>query len=282
MTFVSGNIVFLACLYFLQGLPYGLQSRFLPIYFRTHGMSLSNVGFFKLLLAPWMCKALWAPLVDHYGTKKSWLMCSMIGLAITCVFGAFATPDLVFQLAIVLFTFNLLTSTQDIAVDGIAVQILATSELASGNIAQVVGYKIGAIFSGGLLTWLSEFFDWASLFFSLALIYFMAFICVLKVVPGRHVAMQPAITKETQEEDNIQSDQSNQHWFLTHFKMILASEETRWSLLYVLLYKLGEFLVSHKRWHSFEAPYVKLYSHLNPASESIQLQLVQLKRAVKK
>ena len=239
MALISGNILFLTFLYFLQGLPYGLQSRFLPIYFRNHGMSLSNVGFFKLLLAPWMCKALWAPLVDHYGTKKLWLMYSMAGLAVTCVFGAFASPDLVFQLAVVLFMFNLLTSTQDIAVDGLAIQILAASELASGNIAQVVGYKIGAIFSGGLLTWLSEFFGWTSLFFSLALVYFMAYICVLKVIPTRgHSTVEVEITKET--EDDSQTDRSKEHWFITHFKMILASVETRWTLVYVLLYKLGE------------------------------------------
>ena len=206
-------------------------------------MSLSNVGFFKLLLAPWMCKALWAPLVDHYGTKKLWLMYSMAGLAVTCVFGAFASPDLVFQLAVVLFMFNLLTSTQDIAVDGLAIQILAASELASGNIAQVVGYKIGAIFSGGLLTWLSEFFGWTSLFFSLALVYFMAYICVLKVIPTRgHSTLEVEITKET-EDNGTQTDRSKEHWFITHFKMILASEETRWTLVYVLLYKLGEYFV---------------------------------------
>ena len=204
-------------------------------------MSLSNVGFFKLLLAPWMCKALWAPLVDHYGTKKSWLTYSMMGLAVTCLFGAFATPEFVFQLAIVLFMFNLLTSTQDIAVDGLAIQILATSELASGNIAQVVGYKIGAIFSGGLLTWLSEFFGWTSLFFSLALVYSMAYICVLKVVPSeRPTAVETEVINETPEEGSIRTGRSKEHWFISHFRMILASEETRWTLAYVLLYKLGE------------------------------------------
>ena len=242
MTLVSGNIIFLAFLYFLQGLPYGLQSRFLPIYFRTRGMSLSNVGFFKLLLAPWMCKALWSPLVDLYGTKQIWLLYSMIGLVITCALGAFSTPDLVLQLAVVLFMFNLLTSTQDIAVDGLAIQILATSELASGNIAQVVGYKIGAIFSGGLLTWLSEYFDWASLFFSLAMVYFLAYVCVLKVVPGNtSLTVETDITKETECEETITME-SRGHWFIEHFKMILVSEESRWTMLYVLVYKLGKNL----------------------------------------
>ena len=202
-------------------------------------MTLSNVGFFKLLLAPWMCKALWAPLVDHYGTKKLWLLYSMVGLVITCVLGAFATPDLVVQLAVVLFMFNLLTSTQDIAVDGLAIQILATSELANGNIAQVVGYKIGAIFSGGLLIWLSEYLDWGSLFLSLAMVYFMAYVCVFKVVPGRRPAVvETTLTDETEKEGSLIQPKS--HWLIEHFKLILDSEETRWTIVYVLLYKLGK------------------------------------------
>ena len=186
MTKMVGNVQFLAFLYFLQGLPYGLQSRFLPLYFRTHGMSLSNIGFFKLLLTPWMLKALWAPFVDHYGTKKQWLALSMLGLCITCVLGALTSPDVVFNLAIVLLLFNILTSTQDIAVDGLAIQILSTSELASGNVAQVVGYKLGAVFSGGLLIWLVEVFNltWSTLFLGIGCVYIVAYVCVVKILPS--------------------------------------------------------------------------------------------------
>ncbi len=91
---ISRNIIFLAFLYFLQGLPYGLQSRFLPLYFRTHGMSLADIGFFKLLLVPWMLKAIWAPLVDHYGNKRQWLGYSMLGLCVACLLGSLTSPSM--------------------------------------------------------------------------------------------------------------------------------------------------------------------------------------------
>ncbi|XP_045180006.2 major facilitator superfamily domain-containing protein 3-like [Mercenaria mercenaria] len=247
---ISQNVSFLAFLYFLQGIPYGLQSRFLPLYFRSHGMSLSNIGYFKLLLIPWVSKALWAPLVDHYGTKKIWLSYSMVGLCGTCVLGSFTSPEFIAQIAFVLLLFNFLTATQDIAVDGLAIQILATSELASGNIAQVVGYKFGAVFSGGFLAWLSDL-SWGILFIGLAMVYLLAYFVVLKVVPDHstpdkndRMSSDDNSSAKTKEKSNSIEDKDwknkKDHWIVEHIKMVLAEEETRWTLLYVFIYKLGE------------------------------------------
>ncbi|WAR09495.1 TAF5-like protein [Mya arenaria] len=230
------------------------KARFLPLYLRTHGMSLSNISFFKLLLIPWMLKALWAPFVDKYGTKKKWLMYSMFGLFTTCLFGMFSTPDHLYGLALVLFLFNFLTATQDIAVDGLAVQILATSELAAGNIAQVVWYKIGAVFSGGLLIWLTETFKlrWGTIFLNVGIFYFCAFVFVTKVVPSvkfsqLEMEIMPVKNEENKEENIPTSKQekgsskpkNERHWLLEHFKAVFSSKETRWTLGYVLIYKLA-------------------------------------------
>lgn len=251
MAIISQNIAFLAFLYFLQGIPYGLQSRFLPLYFRTHGMSLSNISYFKLLLIPWVSKALWAPLVDRHGTKKLWLGYSMLGLFGTCVFGSFTSPEFITQLAVVLLLFNLITATQDIAVDGLAIQILATSELASGNIAQVVGYKLGAVFSGGFVTWLSEL-SWGMLFVGLALVYLLAYFIVMRVVPvstcvksdsemsNTHLAEKITNEKVESELKADRKENDKEHWIVVHVRLILSSEETRWTLLYLLVYKLGK------------------------------------------
>lgn len=234
------NILLLAVLYFLQGLPYGLQAKFLPIYFRSHGMSLTDISLFKLLLLPWMCKALWAPYVDRYGTKRDWLMWSMAGLAVTCVFGAMSPPELIIPLACVLFLFNLLTSTQDIAVDGIAIQILTSSELAYGNIAQVVGYKVGTLVSGGVLTWLSDHMPWSVLFFVLVGVYSLSTFLVtigISHTEGTH-------TEETEKSDHTSKQTDNEDgqygWFFTHLAEVYRSNGTKWIIVFVLLYKLGE------------------------------------------
>ncbi|XP_070176914.1 major facilitator superfamily domain-containing protein 3-like [Littorina saxatilis] len=182
-SFVPPTTVLLSYLYFLQGVPYGLQARFLPIYFRAHGMSLSNIGFIKILFFPWMCKTLWAPFVDHFGNKKTWLLWSMLGLGATCVLTAGIEPSWLSPLCVILLIFNFLTSTQDIATDGLAIEMLTSSQVASGNIAQVVGYKFGAIIGGGLLAWLSDHISWSAIFIFLTMIYAMAVFVVKFHVP---------------------------------------------------------------------------------------------------
>ena len=197
-------VLLLTYLYFLQGLPYGLQARFLPIYFRANGMSLSNIGFIKVLFFPWMCKTLWAPLVDRHGNKKTWLSWSMLGLGVTCFLAAGIEPSWYFYLCVILLLFNFLTSTQDIATDGLAIEILTSSEVASGNIAQVVGYKFGAIIGGGLLAWLSEYISWSSIFLCLCSIYATAVVAVKLFVPHgtNHLTVRTVHVSEVSDLDS--------------------------------------------------------------------------------
>ncbi|XP_062987301.1 major facilitator superfamily domain-containing protein 3 isoform X2 [Elgaria multicarinata webbii] len=48
--------VVLGMLYFVQGIPYGLQSGLLPIYFRTLGLSFTKISLAKVLYTPWILK----------------------------------------------------------------------------------------------------------------------------------------------------------------------------------------------------------------------------------
>jgi len=76
----------LAALYFVQGLPFGFQATVLPIYLRVNGVSLTGIVLLGMLAAPWLLKALWAPLVDRYwwprlGRRKSWILPMQLGYA---------------------------------------------------------------------------------------------------------------------------------------------------------------------------------------------------------
>ncbi|PAA56346.1 hypothetical protein BOX15_Mlig018921g3 [Macrostomum lignano] len=161
----------LLLLYMVQGIPYGFQSRFLPIYLRTHGLSLSILSSLKLLYTPWLLKTLWAPLVDAYRSKRWWLIVSMSGLLATCLGLGCLEPTQLWVLAGFMATQNLLASLQDIAVDAFAIVSLSPSQLGSGNVAQVVGYKLGAVLGGGCLVTLADWLPWSGLFVGLAAIY---------------------------------------------------------------------------------------------------------------
>ena len=168
-------------------------------------------------------------------------MWSMLGLIFTCFLGSFTPPDLLLQLAFVLFLFNLLTSTQDIAVDGIAIQVLSHSELAYGNIAQVVGYKFGAIFGGGILTWLSDYLEWSHLFIWIAAVYGLSLGVTSVFVPSTYRAQVDSNAHQSSDAPGVPEQRGDGiiKGFLKYFLEIFKTPGTKWMAVYVLLYKLG-------------------------------------------
>lgn len=164
----------LSLLYLSQGLPFGFQSIALPVYLRVHGVSLAAIGLTGALALPWMLKALWAPLVDRWGSpafgrRKSWIV--PLQALMVCAVLLASTADPASDMALLflsIFIMNFFAATQDIAVDGLAVDILGPRDLGPGNAAQVVGYKAGMLISGGLLVWLSTWIGWQGLFLAMA------------------------------------------------------------------------------------------------------------------
>lgn len=199
---VTGSVLLLMFLYFIQGLPYGLQAQFLPVYLRSKGVDLTDIGLLKIVYAPWLCKFLWGPLVDQLSTKRKWLLVSILCLGGTCIFGAFFPPDFLIPVIIVLFLLNLFASIQDVAVDAIAIRLLTSDELGQGNTVQVVGYKLGSIFGGGILASFVHVIGWMGLFLVLAVLYVEAamFIYVSPSLRNLDVYHRPSSRAKNEEE----------------------------------------------------------------------------------
>lgn len=176
----SGKFSLLIFLYFVQGLPYGLQSVYLPLYFREESVPLTQISIFKLLLIPWLLKVFWAPLVDSYGTRRQWLMISVAGLAVVAIgTSLLVNPKQLMPLGIALFLLNLSTSMLDVALDSVTVSILAPEDLAKGNVAQVVSYKVGTVAGGGFIALFIHYFSWTAAISCLAIFYIYALLFVI-------------------------------------------------------------------------------------------------------
>ena len=165
------KIGLLASLYFAQGLPFGFQSNALPLYLTELGLTMTEVSLARALAIPWALKMLWAPLVDRYasarlGRRKSWIIPMQLLLAGACVVASLfpLSRETLTPFLICVLMMNLFAATQDIAVDGLAVDLLEPRELGGGNAAQVVGYKIGILTGGGLLVGLFAKGNWSSCF----------------------------------------------------------------------------------------------------------------------
>ena len=152
----------LSSLYIAQGLPSGFFAHALPALLREHGVSLTLIGFAKLLALPWFFKFLWAPTVDRFGAGKNshyrrWiLLMQSIGLLALALLSLLQPENWFsdnlpwFLLAALLI--NTCLATQDIATDALAVKMLSVQQRGLGNSIQVAGYKLGMLAGGnGLL-----------------------------------------------------------------------------------------------------------------------------------
>lgn len=150
----------LGALYFSQGLPFGFFTQGLPVLLRQRGYGLAEIGLSSLLALPWALKWLWAPLVDRwhwpaFGRRKSWIV--PLQLTTVAILGALALLGDASSMELwmgAILLLNLLAATQDIATDGLAVEVLRDRERGLANGIQVAGYRLGMIVGGGaLLIW---------------------------------------------------------------------------------------------------------------------------------
>jgi MFS family permease len=177
------KILLLTGLYVAQGLPFGFFTQALPVLLRDAGLSLKAISATSLLFLPWALKFLWAPFVDHYGTRRQWLL----PLQLAAVAGALllSQVDLSRGYLVVLaaaFLFNLVAACQDVATDGLAVRILDTRERGLANGIQVGAYRVGMILGGGLLLWIFARTGWTTMFLCMAALLALT---VLPVLPLR-------------------------------------------------------------------------------------------------
>jgi MFS family permease len=160
------KISLLVALYFAQGLPFGFFTIALPAMLRQSGQSLKTISLVSVLLTlPWLLKFLWAPFVDHRGTRRGWLLTLQLSaLAVAIVITQLHLAGNYVLLFAAAFTFNLIAATQDIATDGLAVRMLDARELGLANGIQVGAYRVGMMFGGGLVIKIFELSGWSLAF----------------------------------------------------------------------------------------------------------------------
>lgn len=225
-------------LYFVQGLPFGFQATALPVYLRSADFSLTSIGLVSILSVPWMLKVFWAPLVDRYGSasfgrRRSWIVPLQVGLVICCLAAAKAAPAANHApLLILVLLMNLFAATMDIAVDGLAVDLLDKGELGKGNIAQVVGFKAGMLTGGGLLVWASGWIGWEGLFLVMS--------GLIGVIIGVTLAYKERAPKGLEAGDASTTRQPSLRRLLEVLRSSLLTRGTGWLLLFIGTYKLGE------------------------------------------
>src|SRR3989442_853171 len=119
------KLIWVAILYFAEGFPFGLVRSAFPVYFRSHGVSLSEIGFMSLANLPWTLKFLWAPAVDLWGRRRNWIVaCQALLVIDLAVFLVLRPAQAGSVLLVLLITLAIFSATQDIAIDAYTIELL--------------------------------------------------------------------------------------------------------------------------------------------------------------
>ena len=209
--------IVLFSLYWAQGLPVGFMTHALPVILRAQGVSLAHIGGFGLLMLPWSIKIFWAPWVDRFGSSafghyRSWIIPTQL-LSVAVLIGlsflpiqALNQPEYLLAFFVALLSMNLVGATQDIATDGLAVNILKNEQQHWGNTFQVIGSRLGFIVGGGAILWALDWLDWQNTFLVLAGLVLLNTLPILFFKePVRFQHIQQATDKESFSWEKIKS-----------------------------------------------------------------------------
>jgi PAT family beta-lactamase induction signal transducer AmpG len=147
-----------ALLSFSSGLPLGLVWFAVPTWMATAGVDIRLIGLFTLAQAPWTFKVLWAPLMDRFqppflGRKRGFILLAQLGLAAGITWMALAgdaVPDRVVLLGCITLAVAVAAATQDVAIDGYAVETLRPEEHGLAVGARTALYRAAMTVAGTL------------------------------------------------------------------------------------------------------------------------------------
>ncbi|WP_146132097.1 MFS transporter [Pleurocapsa sp. CCALA 161] len=197
----------LASLYISQYIPLMFFYEALPVYLRQRGSSLEAIALVNLLILPVVLKFLWSPLIDRYGFTRwghyrFWIVLFQVMVSLLTLACAFIDIEQNLNLLLIIgFVMCVFCTSQDIAADALAVNLLTPEERGLGNGIQVSGHYLGAVIGSGGMLILLDRLAWQKTLLLIALIMVISLLPILlhqEVVTAKPV-VKASISKELAE-----------------------------------------------------------------------------------
>lgn len=166
---MNRQLVIITGLYVAQAIPLYLVAAAFPPILRERGADLALIGGFGLLMAPWALKWLWAPVVDRYFTRKTWIVGAQgLTLVLICVISGLDPVEDIRLFFPLLMCMSVSAATQDIAADGYSVEHLPAEAQTRGGGAQGGAVAVGVILGGSLSLFIYDLAGWRACVLSAA------------------------------------------------------------------------------------------------------------------
>lgn len=202
-----------AMMYFAQGIPQGLLAIALPAWLASQGVSAADIGSYLAVLAlPWAFKLVTGPFMDRYeflpmGRRRPWVLGAQLGLSLSLL-GLTLIENPAEQIGLLMLIgaiVNSFAATQDVAVDGMSIDVTPIREQGRLNafmsFGKAVGWAVTAAVSGIMLVTVGLAFT-AVAAASVAAAVFLAFVFVLEREGERKLPWTAGIAASTHQPGN--------------------------------------------------------------------------------
>lgn len=175
-----------SALYIAQGIPEGILFFAMPAWLAMNDKSATEIAtFIGVILIPWSFKIVVAPLMDRFtilsmGRKRPWVIFGQLGLILSFLSIAFVPDPLnnISGLMVVGFCISFFGAFQDVATDGMAVDVIPDDEKARAN-----GLMWGTKIIGTSLSLLVGTYLINSLGFTTAISLLSVAVAIIMIVP---------------------------------------------------------------------------------------------------
>jgi PAT family beta-lactamase induction signal transducer AmpG len=213
----------IALIYVIEGFPMGVHELW-PVYLRSHGASLTEIGLLAALGYAWALKVLWSPLVDRLGEPRQWISGSMAVMAAALVGISLCDPHSISaSLWIAFWVYCLASATQDVAIDGYSIGITERGEEGPVNSVKAIAYRGGMVIATALL-FLPRWIGWPGTFGIAALI---------SVCMAAAAFAAPKVAVPTRERQKL--------W--PALKRWLSERHSVAVIAFVMLYRIGDLAI---------------------------------------
>ncbi|MDX2413212.1 MAG: MFS transporter, partial [Woeseiaceae bacterium] len=157
--YATGSIM-----YFAQGIPQGLLSIAIPAWLASEGVGAAEIAsYLAVIVLPWAFKLVTGPLMDRYeflpmGRRRPWVIGAQLGLSLSLLALMLVErpAEQIGLLMLIGVLINSFAATQDVAVDGMSIDLTPVREQgrlnASMSFGKAIGWSVTAAVSGVLIT----------------------------------------------------------------------------------------------------------------------------------
>ncbi len=193
--------------YFAMGLPFVAIAQASVLMYKNMGVSDTQIAFWTtLIMLPWTLKPFWSPVLEMFKSKKYFVVASQFITGITFALVAFSLPLNNFftysiaLLAIVAFS----GATNDIATDGVYLDVFSPKLQAEYIGWQGASYNIAKLFAAGGLVYLAGVLEgklgvvnaWVSVMVAISAIMVVLALYHIRMLPKGKTSVEVASLKD--------------------------------------------------------------------------------------